>query len=264
MLNSAGGVLVYLPPEVAAAYQSHGINFVSARPAGRRRAADRRGATRGTENTDPEIDCTTPYDFEAANAELEAELAKITISPDGVPMPITSQSGPETNTGGLGTGNSPTSTGDRQTTAVRSPSAISAAGNGASGDSTLGAAGTVGAVSSQSGTATTDGSGPLAKGEYYVREKCFFDQISRPESGPRNSFAGDGTRYGGRTAGPNRRFAYGHGSNGGFSSLAAARRERQLNLETFGSLAARTTFIPRRRAPPPGHMHRDYLVSAPA
>ncbi|KAF5394602.1 hypothetical protein PHET_10973 [Paragonimus heterotremus] len=46
-VNQTGGVFVYLPPEMAAAYQSHGISLVPARPLiNRRRAVERRGSSR--------------------------------------------------------------------------------------------------------------------------------------------------------------------------------------------------------------------------
>lgn len=121
-----------------------------------------------------EIDCSTPYDFETANAELEAELAKITINPDGIPTINTANEGNVT----AGT----TSTGDgvntepNSTTATRSPSSSTAAvcqtaanGNGASGDSSGGA---VTSTVNASGMNLTPGdgaptgleaNGPLAK-----------------------------------------------------------------------------------------------------
>lgn len=278
-MNPAGGVFVYLPPEMAAAYQSHGINLVPSRPmTSRRRFPDRRGISRGPDSTEP--DCNTPYDFETANAELEAELAKITISPEGVPTTNTTQQTCEGNTPGLS--NPTASTGDGHSGVIQSPSSTlstgvlgtTAAGNGASGDSSLGVVtSTVTGSGMDTGSVALngiEGTIPLAKGEYYVREKCFFDQISRSESAPKGSY--DGTRTGfhqsnyGNPAnynlsgsGSNMRNNFGPGQN----SIAAARRERQLNMETFGPMAARTAFAPRRRQPT-GSSTREFLVSASA
>ncbi|VDP90729.1 unnamed protein product [Echinostoma caproni] len=86
-----------------------------------------------------------------------------------------------------------------------------------------------------------------------------------PKSGPRGPF-------GGVNRGLYQSGSYGHpmgnGANGlgvlsgGGSATAAARRERQLNMETFGSMAARLPFVPRRR--PTGSVPREFLVSASA
>lgn len=54
-INTTGGVFVYLPPEMAAAYQSRGINLVPARPTmGRRRTTiERRGTPRASSSVEP-------------------------------------------------------------------------------------------------------------------------------------------------------------------------------------------------------------------
>ncbi|KAF5396573.1 hypothetical protein PHET_10413 [Paragonimus heterotremus] len=177
------------------------------------------------------------------------------------------------------------STGDVRTNNPRPPSSplsagiigTSGAGNGASGDSSIGAVtSTINSSAAESVTnvitTNAEGYGLLAKGEYYVREKCFFDQISRSESGPRRHFSVNGTRA------PNMQSTYGgvnsprtgsfmnsgciSGSGPGFSIATAARRERQLNVETFGPIAARSTFAPRRRTN--ASLSREFLVSASA
>ncbi|KAF8562440.1 hypothetical protein P879_10917 [Paragonimus westermani] len=52
-LNQTGGVFVYLPPEIAAAYQSQGISLVPARPLiNKRRAAESRGTSRTPGSTE--------------------------------------------------------------------------------------------------------------------------------------------------------------------------------------------------------------------
>ncbi|TPP56756.1 hypothetical protein FGIG_06524 [Fasciola gigantica] len=278
-INTTGGVFVYLPPEMAAAYQSRGINLVPARPTmGRRRTVERRGTPRASSSIEPEIDCSTPYDFETANAELEAELAKITINPDGIPTVNSATAGNATvGTTSTGDGVNTEANSTTSTTAARSPTSSTTAvcqaavsGNGASGDSSTGAVTSTVNTSGINGTtgdgAPTglEGNGPLAKGEYYVRDKCFFDQISRSESGPRGPFGGVGR-------GLYQPGSYGHSlTNGavglgvlpGGSAAAAARRERQLNMETFGPMAARLPFVSRRR--PTGSVPREFLVSASA
>ncbi|KAF6775175.1 hypothetical protein AHF37_05994 [Paragonimus kellicotti] len=283
--NQTGGVFVYLPPEMAAAYQSHGINLVPARPlVHRRRTVERRGASRAPGNAEQEVDCSTPYDFETANAELEAELAKICINAEGMLTTSTSQSQGVDAVGPVNS-SSAFSTGDVRINDPCPPSSslsagiigTSGAGNGASGDSSIGAVTSTingGATESATNVITTnaEGYGLLAKGEYYVREKCFFDQISRSESGPRGHFSVNGKR------GPNIQSTYGGVSssrtgsfmNSGFmpgsgpllSAATAARRERQLNMETFGPIAARSTFAPRRRTN--ASLSREFLVSASA
>ncbi|KAA3672333.1 uncharacterized protein DEA37_0011253, partial [Paragonimus westermani] len=145
-LNQTGGVFVYLPPEIAAAYQSHGISLVPARPLiNKRKTVERRGTSRTPGSTEQEVDCSTPYDFETANAELEAELARININAEG--MLTTSSSQPQGFDVARSTNsNSAYSTGDVRTSNPRPlPSPLSAgiidtsgAGNGASGDSSIG------------------------------------------------------------------------------------------------------------------------------
>ncbi|KAG5454822.1 hypothetical protein CSKR_108373 [Clonorchis sinensis] len=269
-LNNSGGMLVYLPPEMAAAYQSHGTNLVLARaPMGRRRLVERRTASRAPGSIEPDIDCTTPYDFETANAELEAELAKITINADGASTVVGGQPQQAEANGGAQVGsNAASSTGDGLNAGIRSPSSTvsggavpTAAGNGASGDSSLGAVTSSMADTGVTNAQTsTEGTGLLAKGEYYVREKCFFDQISRSETGPRGPFGNSTGRatYNSVLYRCDQINGYSSGAGLGASSVAAARRERQLNMETFGSMAAQTTFAPRRRPP------REFLVSASA
>ncbi|CAH8636929.1 unnamed protein product [Dicrocoelium dendriticum] len=250
-INPSGGMFVYLPPEMAAAYQSHGINLVPVRPpVSRRRASERRGNSR------------EPSSVEPANAELEAELAKMTTNVEGTSATSNTQ---VSECGAEADGNATASTGDGHlSAAICSPStAVSAgSGNGASGDSSIGAVtstvsgnGLDGATNGSA--ATVYGTTPLAKGEYYVREKCFFDQISRSEGGSRGPYSSTGGR------GTYNQSGYGGGGPAmGYAPGNAARRERQLNMETFGPMAVRTTFTSRRR--PSGSGPREFLVSASA
>lgn len=89
-----------------------------------------------------------------------------------------------------------------------------------------------------------------------MREKCFFDQISRSENGTRGPYSNN------RGQQPSHPTHVVYGAVGGMSSIAAAKRERQLNVETFGPMAARATFGSRRR--PTGSVSRDFMVSASA
>ncbi|CAH8531380.1 unnamed protein product [Schistosoma turkestanicum] len=83
-VNPYGGVYIYLPPQVPTTFQQRSFNFV-APPVRRtkRRVFERRKAT--TINSSVQSDFTKPYDFEMANAELAAELAKINLNPDNDP-----------------------------------------------------------------------------------------------------------------------------------------------------------------------------------
>ncbi|VDN19588.1 unnamed protein product, partial [Dibothriocephalus latus] len=185
----------------------------------------------------PEVDCSVPYDFETANAELEAELAKINLNAEN---PYEQDK---------------LSSGDRSvnpTSVETGAFGGTASGSGASGDSSSG-------TTDVAPTTTTEPIQTLANGEYYVREKCFFDQISRSEGGPRGPTGG--ARGGGN--GERGRFNSFDRSrpNHGFS-MSTARRELQLNIETFGQMAARRVYNQRRR--PNGNVPRDLLVSATA
>lgn len=102
------------------------------------------------------------------------------------------------------------------------------------------------------------------RGEFYVREKCFFDQISRSEGGPRGPIGGSKGNF------HNERGRYNYHNriertpshSGPPHGSSTARRERQLNIETFGPIAARSIYSQRRR--PTGSVPRDLLVSATA
>lgn len=89
-------------------------------------------------------------------------------------------------------------------------------------------------------------------GEYYVREKSFFDQISRSEGGPRGGPVSRGRNERGR---PIRGF----NRSRNFGIRGNARRERELNIETFGQPGNRTFYNQRT-----GYVSRDLLVSATA
>ncbi|KAL7055603.1 hypothetical protein AAHC03_023020 [Spirometra sp. Aus1] len=240
-----GGVFVYLPPEVAAAYQPHTLTILPQQVyngpvgGGRRGNSERRsGPSRVvTAPAAPEVDCSVPYDFETANAELEAELAKINLNAEN----------PDEQ--------DKLSSGDRSvnpTSVETGAFGGTASGSGASGDSSSGT------TDVASGT-TTEPIQTLANGEYYVREKCFFDQISRSEGGPRGptgATRGSGNSERGRF----NSFDRSRPSQG--FSMSTARRELQLNIETFGQIAARRVYNQRRR--PNGNVSRDLLVSATA
>nr|CDS34177.2 FFD TFG box motifs [Hymenolepis microstoma] len=115
--------------------------------------------------------------------------------------------------------------------------------SGASGDSS---------TSITNAATESDGIQSLASGEYYIREKSFFDQISRSEGGPRGGPVNRGRSERGRpTRGFNRTRNFGARGN--------ARRERELNIETFGQPGNRTFYNQRT-----GYVSRDLLVSATA
>ncbi|VDD75940.1 unnamed protein product [Mesocestoides corti] len=246
-----GGMIVYLPPEVATVYRTNGVNvlpqssFSRPRSGGRRRNYERRnGPPRGAP-AKSDLDTTKPYDFETANAELAAELAKINLESENAERQATPNSG------------------DRQVH-LSSESGVNFAGktsdSGASGDSSTGVVTVIRGGDIDALTAV-DGIRTLSRGEFYVREKCFFDQISRSEGGPRGPTGGvKGER--GRL---NRENNLGQGNSGrsdNGSSMSNARRERQLNIETFGPMATRSIYNQRRR--PTGSVPRDLLVSATA
>lgn len=88
-------------------------------------------------------------------------------------------------------------------------------------------------------------------GEYYVREKCFFDQISRSEGGPR------GPINRGRSERSRLSRGFNRSRNSGITPNA--RRERELNIETFGQSGNRSIYNQRT-----GYVSRDLLVSATA
>ncbi|KAL5106507.1 hypothetical protein TcWFU_000310 [Taenia crassiceps] len=246
-----GGLLLYLPPDLTSLYRSNGLNiipqsnFKGPRSGGRRRNFERRnGPTRGVSNQggDSEVDCSKPYDFETANEELKVELAKINLNSECVDGQNTPSSG-DRQVGSLSSGNAPTYNGKTSD-------------SGASGDSSTGIANT-GAES----TANSDGIQSLSRGEFYVREKCFFDQISRSEGGPRGP-VGSGKGERGRLSQDRNRGQGGSNRSGNTGTMSHARLERQLNIETFGQSATRSIYNQRRRQT--GYVSRDILVSATA
>ncbi|VDL92218.1 unnamed protein product [Schistocephalus solidus] len=262
-----GGVFVYLPPEVAAAYQPHALTILPQQVyngpvgGGRRGNSERRGGPSRVVAAPvaPEVDCSVPYDFETANAELEAELAKINLNAENSDE------------------QDKLSSGDRSvnpTSVETGAFGGTASGSGASGDSSSGTTDvapgtTTEPIQTLANINICFGLGimedvttnffPLFSGEYYVREKCFFDQISRSEGGPRGPTSGAR----GNGNGERGRFNSFDRSrpNHGFS-MSTARRELQLNIETFGQMAARRVYNQRRR--PNGNVPRDLLVSATA
>ncbi|VDM19601.1 unnamed protein product [Hydatigera taeniaeformis] len=246
-----GGLLLYLPPDLTSLYRSNGLNiipqsnFKGLRSIGRRRNYDRRsGLTRGISNqqADSEFDCSKPYDFETANEELKVELAKINLNSECVDGQNTPSSG-DGQVGSLSTGTSINYNGK-------------ASDSGASGDSSTGI------VNNGTESSTnSDGMQSLSRGEFYVREKCFFDQISRSEGGPRGP-VGSGKSERGRPSQDRNRGQGGFNRYGSAGSMSHARLERQLNIETFGQSATRSIYNQRRR--PTGYVSRDILVSATA
>ncbi|VDL19484.1 unnamed protein product [Hymenolepis diminuta] len=219
-----GGLVLYLPPSLTSLYRSNGLNIMpqsNFRSQGRRRGTfERRNASsRNTTNRRNESEdySDKPYDFETANAEFAGELAKLSL-------------------------NSPTSE-DRKSAenGVKNNNKIT--DSGASGDSS---------TSITNAVTESDGIQSLASGEYYVREKSFFDQISRSEGGPRGGPVSRGRSERGR---PIRGF----NRSRNFGIRGNARRERELNIETFGQPGNRTFYNQRT-----GYVSRDLLVSATA
>ncbi|EUB56118.1 hypothetical protein ECG_09515 [Echinococcus granulosus] len=246
-----GGLLLYLPPDLTSLYRSNGLNiipqsnFKGPRNGARRRNYERRnGPARGVSNqqADSEVDCSKPYDFETANEELKVELAKINLNSE------------------CADGQNTPSSGDRQVGSLSNETGINYNGktsdSGASGDSSTGIVNT-GAESSTN----TNGFQSLSRGEFYVREKCFFDQISRSEGGPRGP-VGSGKGERGRLKQDKSRGQGGSNRPGHTGIMSHARLERQLNIETFGQSATRSIYNQRRR--PTGYVSRDILVSATA
>ncbi|CAH8608821.1 unnamed protein product [Heterobilharzia americana] len=139
-MNPRGGVYAHFPSEVATTYQPRSTNLVpSCMGINRRRIPERRGITRDNVSVQPEIDCTKPYDFETANAELEAELAKINLNVDAVSVATTRHDSVKEESFGV---DQAASTGDeigskRSVSSATSRTILTAATNenGASGDS---------------------------------------------------------------------------------------------------------------------------------
>ncbi|CAH8531342.1 unnamed protein product [Schistosoma turkestanicum] len=256
-VNPYGGVYIYLPPQVPTTFQQRSFNFV-APPVRRtkRRVFERRKAT--TINSSVQSDLTKPYDFEMANAELAAELAKIKLNPDNDP-PVSREHSTANKIASTLVGKviserpiTSTTTNDasRLSTSVNSPS---------SGDSPTGAVSST-TLNNINGNITENNSsshhsnGTLSKGEYCAREKCFYDQISRPEARPRQAATGTYDIH-------NERSKYKKSSKRHYVIGSPSRRERQLNHETFGSMAARKSCWRRRKS---SSVPRHLLVSATA
>lgn len=258
------GVYVYLPPEVATTMQQRSTNFMVHRFRGTRRRMLERKATRINPRVQSEeIDCTIPYDFETANAELEAELAKMSLNTDEDSVSRENSEVERT-------------IGDRPipSMATNNASRLPINSNNLSRESSSGA------VSSTTANTTnvlisenkrpSESKETLSKGEYYVREKCFYDQISRSDGRPRsptnlqsgwrkykkstNSHYNSGLSTRGRTSNSS-------GTIGGNSWTSLSKRERQLNFETFGPMATKRPFWRQRRS---SSVPRDLFVSASA
>ncbi|VDN97542.1 unnamed protein product [Rodentolepis nana] len=219
-----GGLVLYLPPSLTSLYRSNGLNIMPQsnwRSQGRRRGiSERRNPSLRNSmirRNDSDDYSDKPYDFETANAEIAGQLAKLSL-------------------------NSPTSE-DRISAENNVKNNGKITDSGASGDSS---------TSITNPVTESDGIQSLASGEYYIREKSFFDQISRSEGGPRGGPVNRGRNERGRPIrGFNRTRNFGVRGN--------ARRERELNIETFGQPGNRTFYNQRT-----GYVSRDLLVSATA
>ncbi|KAH8858544.1 FFD TFG box motifs protein [Schistosoma japonicum] len=250
-------------------------NFKALRVRGSRRHITERGLRSNFTIQPDEIDCAKPYDFEMANAELEAELAKINLN--------TSENYSDTmledsvNQGHLGIDQEQTiSDGINSKQAISSStsqedSRLLTNGNGASVDSS--AEGVNSSMHNNMNVcvagkkSSTQSEGTLAKGEYYAREKCFYDQISRSEGGSR-SFNDHQKRRGSLKESNNNHYVINpstHGQGSGAKNtmvgINSTRTERQLNLETFGPIAGRTSLWRRRKS---SSVPRALFVSASA
>ncbi|KAM7533539.1 hypothetical protein Aperf_G00000123981 [Anoplocephala perfoliata] len=229
-----GGLVLYLPPNLTSLYRSNGLNIMPQSnfrgQRGRRRNFDRRNVLpRSTANHRIESDdySDKPYDFETANAEIAGELAKLSL--DSVD------------------GQNSCSSGDRQAGVLSGEkNSGKTSESGASGDSSTSIAN-----AATESALNSDGIQSLSSGEYYVREKCFFDQISRSEGGPRGPISRGRSERGRLNRGFNRL------RNSGITP--SARRERELNIETFGQSGNRSIYNQRT-----GYVSRDLLVSATA
>ncbi|CAH8575213.1 unnamed protein product [Schistosoma intercalatum] len=258
------GMYVYLSPEMATTMQQRSTNFMTPRFRGTRRRVTEKKSTRNNRKVlSEEIDCTKPYDFEMANAELEAELAKMNLNTDEDSV---NQENSEVD----------------QTVCER-PIPSTAANNASrlqTNPNTLSGESPSGVVSSTTANSTnvlisenkrsSESKETLSKGEYYVREKCFYDQISRsdgrprgltdPQSGRRKYKKLTSSHYDIGLSTPGKK----SNANGTMTRIiraSSSKRERLLNFETFGPMATRRLYWPQRKS---SSVPRNLLVSASA
>ncbi|KAK4467995.1 hypothetical protein MN116_008176 [Schistosoma mekongi] len=269
-----GGMYVYLPPETATTIRRRPNSFKALHVRGSKRQMTERGLRSNFRIQPDEIDCVKPYDFEMANAELEAELAKInlntsenysnTMLEDSVNQ---EQSGIDQT---LTTGDGVSSKQAISSSISHKDSKLLTNGNSASADSSAGVSPTTHNnmnVCVAGNKSPTQSEGTLAKGEYYAREKCFYDQISRSEGGSRG--LNDYQRGQGHCKeSNNHHYVINSSTHGQGSSVKSTmvginsiRTEHQLNLETFGPIADRTFFWRRRKS---SSVPRSLFVSASA
>ncbi|CAH8595651.1 unnamed protein product [Schistosoma bovis] len=258
------GMYVYLSPEMATTMQQKSTNFMTPRFRGTRRRVTERKSTRNNRKVlSEEIDCTKPYDFEMANAELEAELAKMNLNTDEDSV---SQENSEVDQ----------TVGERPipSTAANNASRLQTNPNTLSGESPSGVVSSTTANSTNvlisENKRSSESKETLSKGEYYVREKCFYDQISRSDGRPRGltDLQSGRRKYKKSTSS---HYDIGLSTRGKKSNVngtmtritraSSSKRERLLNFETFGPMATRKLYWPQRKS---SSVPRNLLVSASA
>ncbi|CAI2731245.1 unnamed protein product [Schistosoma spindalis] len=258
------GVYVYLSPEMATTMQQRSTNFMAPRFRGtRRRVTGRKSARSNPKVRSREIDCTKPYDFEMANAELEAELAKMNLNTDEDSVSRENSEVDQT-----------VSERPILSTAANNASRLQTNPNTLSGESPSGLVSSTTANSTNvlisENKRSSESKETLSKGEYYVREKCFYDQISRSDGRPKcpTDLHGGRRKYNkstnshydislstpGRTSNTNNTMSR-------ITRASSFKRERLLNFETFGPMAARRLYWSQRKS---SHCPRHLLVSASA
>ncbi|CAH8592823.1 unnamed protein product [Schistosoma margrebowiei] len=246
------GMYVYLSPEMATTMQQRSTSFMAPRFKGtRRRVTERKSKRSNPKVLSEEIDCTKPYDFEMANAELEAELAKMNLNTDEDSV---SQENSEVDQ----------TVGERPipSTAANNVSILQTNPNTSSGESPSGVVSSTTAnitnVLISENKRSSESKETLSKGEYYVQEKCFYDQISRSDGRPNGR-----RKYKKSTS---NHYDIGRKSNTNdtmtrINQASSSKRERLLNFETFGPMATRRLYWPQRKS---SSVPRHLLVSASA
>ncbi|VDP43703.1 unnamed protein product [Schistosoma margrebowiei] len=246
------GMYVYLSPEMATTMQQRSTSFMAPRFKGtRRRVTERKSKRSNPKVLSEEIDCTKPYDFEMANAELEAELAKMNLNTDEDSV---SQENSEVDQ----------TVGERSipSTAANNVSILQTNPNTSSGESPSGVVSSTTAnitnVLISENKRSSESKETLSKGEYYVQEKCFYDQISRSDGRP------NGRRKYKKSI--SNHYDIGRKSNTNdtitrINQVSSSKRERLLNFETFGPMATRRLYWPQRKS---SSVPRHLLVSASA
>ncbi|CAH8602415.1 hypothetical protein MS3_00009286 [Schistosoma haematobium] len=258
------GMYVYLSPEMATTMQQRSTNFMTPQFRGTRRRVTQRKSTRNNRKVlSEEIDCTKPYDFEMANAELEAELAKMNLNTDEDSV---SQENSEVDQ----------TVGERPipSTAANNASRLQTNPNTLSGESPSGVVSSTTANSTNvlisENKRSSESKETLSKGEYYVREKCFYDQISRSDGRPRGltDLQNGRRKYKKSTSShydiglstPGKK-SNANGTMTRITRASSSKRERLLNFETFGPMATRRLYWPQRKS---SSVPRNLLVSASA